>query len=260
MKLQNKVSVITGSTSGLGYGIAEKFASEGSDVVIIGRRVEQGQKIATEIEKKYSVKALFVQMDVSDEKMVEDGFAKIIDTFKKIDILVSNAGIQIIHPFEDFPFNEWKKLIDIHLHGSFLTSQAAMRAMKKTGGGRIILMGSVHSFEASIKKAAYIASKHALLGMNRALAKEGAKFNITSNLIAPGFVKTPLVVKQIPEQAKLLGISEEDVVKKIMLGQTVDGEFTTIDDVSDVALFFVTFPTNALTGQSLIVSHGWNMS
>jgi 3-hydroxybutyrate dehydrogenase len=260
MKLQNKVSVITGSTSGLGHSIAEKFASEGSDVVIVGRRVEQGQKIAADIEKKYSVKALFVQMDVSDEKMVEDGFAKIIDTFKKIDILVSNAGIQIIHPFEDFPFNEWKKLVDIHLHGSFLTSQAAMRAMKKTGGGRIIFMGSVHSFEASIKKAAYIASKHALLGMNRALAKEGAKFNITSNLIAPGFVKTPLVIKQIPEQAKLLGISEEDVVKKIMLGQTVDGEFTTLDDVSNVALFFAAFPTNALTGQSLIVSHGWSMS
>jgi 3-hydroxybutyrate dehydrogenase len=259
MKLQNKVSVITGSTSGLGYGIAEKFASEGSNVVIIARNPDQGQAIASDLAKKYSVKTLFVKMDVSDEQAVKEGFAKILDTFERIDILVSNAGIQIIHPFEDFPFDDWKKLVGIHLHGSFLTSQAAMRAMKQTGGGRIILMGSVHSFEASVKKAAYISSKHALLGMNRALAKEGAQFNISSNLIAPGFVKTPLVIKQIPEQAKLLGISEEEVVKKIMLGQTVDGEFTTIEDVADVALFFAAFPTNALTGQSLIVSHGWCM-
>jgi 3-hydroxybutyrate dehydrogenase len=131
--------------------------------------------------------------------------------------------------------------------------------IEKKNGGRIIVIGSVHSFEASKNKAAYVTAKHGLLGFVRAVAKEGAEHNISSNLIGPGFVKTPLVEKQIPEQAKTLGISEEDVVKKVMLGETIDGEFTTVDDVADVALFLAGFPTNALSGQSIIVSHGWHI-
>jgi 3-hydroxybutyrate dehydrogenase len=131
--------------------------------------------------------------------------------------------------------------------------------MYAKGSGSIIFMGSVHSKEASPLKSAYVTAKHGLIGLNKVIAKEGAAHGVRSNVICPGFVKTPLVEKQIPEQAKTLGISEDDVVKKIMLGGTVDGQFTTVDDVAQIALLFASFPTNALTGQSLVVSHGWFM-
>ena len=121
-------------------------------------------------------------------------------------------------------------------------------------------MGSVHSKEASPLKAPYVTAKHGLIGLSRVLAKEGAAYGVRTNVICPGFVKTPLVEKQIPEQAKTLGISEQEVVKKVMLGQTVDGEFTTMEDIAEIALFFAAFPTNALTGQSIVASHGWCMN
>jgi len=125
--------------------------------------------------------------------------------------------------------------------------------------GSIIFMGSVHSKEASPLKSAYVTAKHGLLGLSRVIAKEGGKKGVRSNVICPGFVRTPLVDKQIPEQARELGISEEEVISRVMLGQTVDGEFTTVDDIAEVALFFAGFQTNALTGQSLVASHGWFM-
>jgi 3-hydroxybutyrate dehydrogenase len=174
-------------------------------------------------------------------------------------VLVSNAGIQIVHKLEEFPFADWKKMLAIHLDGAFLTSKACLPYMYKQKSGSIIFMGSVHSKEASPLKSAYVTAKHGLLGLNKVIAKEGGLFGVRSNVICPGFVRTPLVEKQIPEQSKTLGISEDDVVKKVMLGGTVDKEFTTIEDVAEIALMFASFPTNALTGQSLVVSHGWFM-
>ncbi len=196
-------------------------------------------------------------MDVTDEKAVNDGVQKVIDTWGRIDVLVSNAGIQIVHRLEDFPYDEWKKVLAIHLDGAFLTSKAVLPHMYKAGQGAVIFMGSVHSKEASPLKSAYVTAKHGLLGLARVIAKEGAKYGVRSNVICPGFVKTPLVEKQIPEQARDLGISEEEVVKKVMLGGTVDGEFTTVEDVAEMTHTFAAFPTNALTGQSMVVSHGW---
>jgi 3-hydroxybutyrate dehydrogenase len=135
-----------------------------------------------------------------------------------------------------------------------------MRQMcNQAEGGSIIYMGSVHSKEGSLLKAPYVAAKHGLIGLAKVVAKEGASHGIRANVICPGFVRTPLVEKQIPEQARELGISEKEVVKNIMLKETVDGTFTTVDDVAEAALFFATFPSNALTGQSLVVSHGWFM-
>ena len=174
-------------------------------------------------------------------------------------MLVSNAGIQIVHPLEEFPFGEWKKMLAIHLDGAFLTTKACLPHMYKSGGGSIIYMGSVHSKEASFLKAAYVTAKHGLIGLAKVVAKEGAKHGVRANVICPGFVKTPLVEKQIPEQARDLGLTEEQVVKQVMLKETVDGEFTTTLDVAEVALLFASFPSNALTGQSLVVSHGWFM-
>jgi 3-hydroxybutyrate dehydrogenase len=160
---------------------------------------------------------------------------------------------------EDFPFEDWKKLLSIHLDGAFLTTKACIPHMYRRGGGSVIFMGSVHSKEASPLKAAYVTAKHGLLGLARVISKEGAAHGVRANVICPGFVRTPLVEKQVPEQAKALGISEKEVVERVMLGETVDKEFTTIEDVAEIALLFASFPTNALTGQSLIVSHGWFM-
>jgi 3-hydroxybutyrate dehydrogenase len=258
MKLKDKVAVVTGAASGIGKEIAKTFVREGAKVVIADLN-QQGADAAA-LELGGAGTALGVAMDVTNEAQVEAGMQKAIDAFGKIDILVSNAGIQIVSPLEEFPFDKWKLLLAIHLDGAFLTTRAALRQMYKQGtGGSVIYMGSVHSKEASVLKAPYVTAKHGLIGLAKVVAKEGAAHGVRANVICPGFVRTPLVEKQIPEQAKELGISEDDVVKKVMLKDTVDGEFTTVADVAETALFFASFESNALTGQSLIVSHGWSM-
>jgi 3-hydroxybutyrate dehydrogenase len=259
MRLKNKVALVTGAASGIGKKIAETFAAEGAKVVIADLDQKGSDAAAAELKGKGGG-AISVAMDVTDEKQVEAGFAKAIAALGGIDILVSNAGIQIVDPLDKFDFQKWKKLLAIHLDGAFLTTRAALRQMYKQGrGGSVIYMGSVHSKEASPLKAPYVAAKHALIGLAKVVAKEGAAHRVRANVICPGFVRTPLVEKQIPEQAKEFGISEDQVIKNIMLKNTVDGEFTTLDDVAQCALFFAGFGSNALTGQSLIVSHGWHM-
>jgi 3-hydroxybutyrate dehydrogenase len=173
---------------------------------------------------------------------------------------VSNAGVQTIAAIDELEFSRWKQLLAVHLDGAFLTTRAALRQMYWQGaGGSIIYMGSVHSKEASPLKAPYVAAKHGLLGLAKVVAKEGAEHGVRANVICPGFVRTPLVDRQIPEQARKLGISEKEVVTNVMLKDTVDRAFTTVQDVAEAALFFASFGSNALTGQSLVVSHGWFM-
>ena len=258
MKLDGKVALITGAASGIGHGIAKTYVGEGARVVIADLNAAGAAKAAEELGGKET--AIGIAMDVTKEDQVNEGVEQTVKAFGRIDILVSNAGIQIVHPIEEFPFADWKKMLAIHLDGAFLTTKACVKHMYPQKSGALIYMGSVHSHEASPLKAAYVAAKHGLLGLARVLAKEGAAHNVRANVICPGFVKTPLVEKQIPEQAKELGISEERVIKEIMLAETVDKEFTTIEDVADVALFLAAFKTNALTGQSICVSHGWHMS
>lgn len=256
MKLSNKTAFITGAGSGIGKKIAETFAREGANIVIADFNMNAAEAAAKEI----GGKSLAVQMDVSDENQVDTGVAKAISTFGGIDILVSNAGSQFISPLDELPFAEWKKMLAVHLDGAFLTTRACLKNMYQRGkAGCIIYMGSAHSKEASVLKGPYVTAKHGLIGLCKVVAKEGAKHNVRANVICPGYVRTPLVDKQIPEQARTLGISEEDVIKKIMLKDTVDGEFTTTADVAEAALFFAGFESNALTGQSLLVSHGWSM-
>ena len=259
MRLDGKVALVTGAASGIGKRIAEVYADNGASVAIADLNLDGANATAAEIAKK-GVKAIGVKMDVTSEKDVDDGVASVVKQLGSVDILVSNAGIQIVNPIEKFPYADWKKLMAIHVDGAFLTTRACLREMYARGkGGSIIYMGSVHSKEASKLKAPYVAAKHALIGLAKVVAKEGAEHGVRANVICPGFVRTPLVEKQIPEQAKELGISEDDVVKKVMLKDTVDGEFTTVDDVAACALFFAGFETNALTGQSIVVSHGWYM-
>lgn len=261
MRLQNKVAIVTGAASGIGKEIANTYAREGAKVAIADLNLDAANAAAAELEAAYGKGcAIGVAMDVTNEQQVDAGTDAVVKAFGRLDILVSNAGIQTVMPFDQFDYGKWKQLIAIHLDGAFLTTRAALRYMYKLGnGGSIIYMGSVHSKEASVLKAPYVAAKHGLIGLAKVVAKEGAAHKVRANVICPGFVRTPLVEKQIPEQAKTLGISEEDVVKKVMLKETVDGEFTTVQDVAEAALFFAAFETNALTGQSLVVSHGWFM-
>lgn len=259
MRLDNKVAVITGAASGIGKEIAQVYTEAGAKVAIADLNLEQAQATADELNSQGG-SAMAVAMDVTKEDEVNRGIDAVAKKFGGIDILVSNAGIQIINPLDKLSFSDWKKLLSIHLDGAFLTTRAALKHMyagKK--GGSIIYMGSVHSKEASPLKGPYVTAKHGLIGLCEVVAKEGAEHHVRANVICPGFVRTPLVEKQIPEQAKELGISEDDVVKKVMLKDTVDGQFTTTEDVAQTALFFASFASNALTGQSLVVSHGWFM-
>lgn len=259
MNLNGKVCIITGAASGIGKAIAERYVADGAKVAIADLRLDAAKTTADELTKNGPGEAIGVEMNVTNEDQVNAGVQQVVDHWGTVDVLVSNAGIQIVHKLENFPYDDWKKLLSIHLDGAFLTSKACLPHMYKAGSGSIIFMGSVHSKEASPLKSAYVTAKHGLLGLCRVIAKEGAEHGVRANVICPGFVKTPLVEKQIPEQAKDLGISEEDVVNKIMLGGTVDKEFTTVEDVAEIAHVFAAFPTNALTGQSMIVSHGWFM-
>ena len=259
MQLRNKVAIVTGAASGIGKEIALRFAAEGARVAIADLNKQAAQAVADEIGAKGG-KAMAVAMDVTNEDQVNAGVAEVVRNWNGVDVRVSNAGIQIVHPVEEFPFAEWKKMLAIHLDGAFLTTRACLPYMQRAGrGGSIIYMGSVHSKEASVLKSAYVTAKHGLIGLAKTVAKEGGRHRIRANVICPGFVRTPLVEKQIPEQARELGISEEAVVKNVMLKETVDGEFTTVQDVAEVAVLFAGFESNALTGQSLVVSHGWYM-
>lgn len=259
MRLKNKVAIVTGAASGIGKEIALVYAKEGAKVAIADLNLAQANLVVEEI-KSLGGQAMAVTMNVTDEQQVNDGVDAVAKQFGGVDVLVSNAGIQIIESVDKLAFSDWKKMLAIHLDGAFLTTRAALKHMYASGkGGSVIYMGSVHSKEASVLKAPYVTAKHGLIGLCEVVAKEGAAYNVRANVICPGFVRTPLVDKQIPEQAKELGISEEDVIKKIMLKNTVDGQFTTTDDVAQTALFFASFASNALTGQSLIVSHGWFM-
>jgi 3-hydroxybutyrate dehydrogenase len=259
MRLKGKSAIVTGAASGIGKEIAVLFAREGASVAIADLDKDAADAVAAEIAKRGG-KALGIAMDVCDEAAVNAGVAATDKTFGGVDILVSNAGIQIVNQVEEFTLADWKKMLAIHLDGAFLTTRACLPHMYKSGrGGSVIYMGSVHSKEASKLKAPYVTAKHGLIGLARVVAKEGAEHGVHANVVCPGFVRTPLVDKQIPEQAKELGITEEQVIKDVMLKDTVDGEFTTAADVAQATLFFAAFPNNALTGQSLIVSHGWFM-
>jgi len=258
MELNGQVAIVTGAASGIGRAIAHRFARAGARIVVADLDQTKAAATAREIDAD-SARSMGLAMDVTDEKAVNDGVAEVVSRFGGVDVLVSNAGVQIVHPLEEFSYAEWKRMLAIHLDGAFLTTRACLPHMYNAGRGSLIYMGSVHSKVASVLKAPYVTAKHGLIGLAKTMAKEGASHGVRANVICPGFVRTPLVDKQIPEQSRALGISEDDVIRKVMLKDTVDGEFTTLDDVAEIALLFASFPSNALTGQSLLVSHGWFM-
>src|SRR5712671_3321213 len=221
-RLQGKVAFVTGAASGIGRAIAERYLREGARVAIADI------KGAEDAARSLGRDAIGVQMDVTNEKQVEEGVAQVAARFSGVDILVSNAGVQHISALVDLEFADWRRMLAIHLDGAFLTTRACLRRMRDQGrGGSIIYMGSVHSVEASPLKAPYVTAKHGLMGLCRTVAKEGAAHGVRANLIGPGYVRTALVEKQIPEQARNLGISEADVVKNVMLRGSLNGTLTT---------------------------------
>ncbi|MGO2134356.1 3-hydroxybutyrate dehydrogenase [Marinobacter sp.] len=258
MRLENRVALITGAGRGIGRAIAEHYGREGARVAVADITLESAQEAVDAIEKAGGT-AMALAMDVTDETAVDTGVAAIVKAWGGLDIAVANAGIQHIDAVHKLAYADWRRVMNVHLDGAFLVTRAALKQMYAGGGGSMLYMGSVHSLEASPLKSPYVAAKHGMLGLCRAVAKEGAEHGVRSNIICPGFVRTPLVDKQIPEQAKELGLSEEDVISKVMLKNTVDGKFTTLEDVSEVAVHLAAFPSAALTGQSIVVSHGWHM-
>jgi len=259
MTLTNKTAIVTGAASGIGKEIARQFFAAGASVAIADLNADAAAATARELDPT-GARTIAIAMDVSNEREVDAGIDEAAARLGGVDVLVANAGIQIVQPVDQFDFADWKRLLAIHLDGAFLTTRACLRHMyAQQRGGAVIYMGSVHSKEASPLKAPYVTAKHGLIGLAKVVAKEGAAHGVRANVICPGFVRTPLAEKQIPEQAAKLGISEADVVSKVMLKDTVDGEFTTTDDVARTAVFLAAFPTNALTGQSIVVSHGWFM-
>lgn len=255
--LSTKVAIVTGASKGIGYGLAEKLASIGVNIAVVD--IAGFAEAAAALQKKYGVECIGVKIDVSDEVNVQEGISAIFKHFGHIDILVNNAGVQHIAPITEFDTKAWNFVTSIQIDGTFYMVRECMKVMKQTKtGGRIINIGSVHSFVASANKVAYIASKHALSGITKSIAVEGAPYNIAGNLVSPGYVLTDLVKKQIPERMRAEGKTEQEVVKS-MLKETIDGEFTTIEEVADAVVFFAGAKTLAYSGQSLIVSHGFVM-
>lgn len=256
--MSKKTVLITGAGSGIGQALALAFANADYHVIVTDLQLAAAQQTLELIHAQSGTASAF-EMNVTQEPQVQQVFTQVQNQFGKLDCLISNAGIQIIKPVAELDLANWQKMLDIHLTGAFLCTREALKLMYPNNYGRIIYMGSIHSKLASPWKAPYVTAKHGILGLCRTVAKEAATHQVAANVICPGFVKTPLVEKQIPEQAKTFGISEEDVVKKVMLGQTVDAEFTTVEEICETALFLANYPNLGLTGQSLMLTHGWGM-
>lgn len=253
---ENKTALITGSTSGIGLGLAEEFAKAGYNVVFNGLE-ENGGEIAAQIGEKYGVGTFFSSANMMDPEQIRQMVSKAEATYGKIDVLVNNAGVQHVSPIEEFPESRWDLIIGVNLSSAFHTAKAVWPGMKKRGFGRIINIASAHGLRASEFKSAYVAAKHGMVGLTKVLGLEGAGHNITCNAICPGYVRTPLVEKQIKDQAKSHGISEQEVVEKVMLKKQAVKDFVTIELLAQVALMLAAETANTITGSAIPVEAGW---
>lgn len=259
MRLRDKTAIVTGGSGGIGHAIVERFVEEGCKVVIADINREVMASCSAALNKRLGEVTFPVYMDVSDEAGVETAFDESLKKLGKLDILISNAGIQHLAPITEFDYRQWQRVLKINLDGCFLTAKRAMEEMKKTGGGTIVFTGSLRSKIGGSQNSAYVAAKHAVLGFNRVVATEGAQYNIRSNVMCPDYILTDLVEKQIAKYMRERNMTRDEVIRTILLPETVDGQFSTLEDMAEVALFFAAFPSNALTGQSLMITHGWYM-
>lgn len=256
--LKSLAAVITGSTSGIGLGIARALAESGADVMLNGfGDKDEIEKIRAEIETDFGVKALYDGANMTKPEEIAGMIARAEKAFGKLDILVNNAGIQHVSPIESFPIEKWDAIIAINLSSSFHTTRAAFAGMKERKFGRIINIASAHALVASPFKSAYVAAKHGIMGLTKTVALEGAEFGVTCNAICPGYVKTPLVEKQIPDTAKARGMTEEEVIQKVILEAQPTKKFVGIDEVAALAVFLAGPNGGSMTGAAYQIDGGW---
>lgn len=253
-----KTVLITGSTSGIGLGIAREFAKTKNYNIVFNGLENNGAEIAASVGKEFGIQVLF---NAANMLHPEELRAMVLEADKKfggIDVLINNAGIQHVSPIEDFPDEKWLAIIGINLNSAFYLSKAVWPGMKSRNFGRIINIASAHGLVASEFKSAYVASKHGIVGFTKTLALEGAPFNITCNAICPGYVKTPLVEKQIADQAKAHNLSETEVVNKVMLVKQAVKEFVSVETLGQMALLLASDNSNTITGTAIPIDGGWN--
>ena len=256
--LTGKNAVVTGSTSGIGLAIARALAKNGANVMINGlRNPAESEAIRKSIETDFSVQALFSSANMLKSDQIAGMIAEAEQAFGSVDILVNNAGIQFVSPVEDFPDDKWEAILAINLSAAFHSIKAVVPGMKQRGWGRIINTASAHALVASPYKSAYVAAKHGIAGLTKTIALELAEFGATVNAIAPGYVWTPLVEKQVADTAKAHGISEEEVRQDVMLQSQPTKKFVTVDEIAAVAVFLCSDGAASITGSILPVDGGW---
>jgi 3-hydroxybutyrate dehydrogenase len=256
--LEGKVSLVTGSTSGIGLGIARALAAAGSAVVLNGfGKPEDIAEARARIGSEFGVKVDYSPADMSKAQPIADMIAKTLADFGRLDVLVNNAGIQHVAPLEQFPIEKWDAIIAIDLSSAFHTTRAVLPSMRKNKFGRIINIASAHGLIASPFKAAYVAAKHAIVGLTKVTALETAEANITCNAICPGYVYTPLVEAQIDAQAKTHGIPREQVIHDVLLAQQPNKRFATVDELGALSVFLTSDAAASITGIALPVDGGW---
>ena len=256
--LKGKTALVTGSTSGIGRGIAEALAAQGANVVLNGfGRADEIEALRGRLAGDHGVAARYDGADMTRPAEIEAMIARAVAEFGAVDVLVNNAGIQHVAPIDEFPVEKWDAIIAINLVASFHTIRSALPAMKKRRWGRVINIASAHALVASPYKSAYVAAKHGVAGLTKTVALEVAEQGITVNAICPGYVRTPLVEKQIPDTARARGITEEQVVKDVLLAAQSTKQFVTVDQVASLARYLASDEAASITGAILSVDGGW---
>ncbi|MGH1453694.1 MAG: 3-hydroxybutyrate dehydrogenase [Paracoccaceae bacterium] len=254
MSLKGKTAIITGSTSGIGLGVAHELARQGANVVINSfSNTDADHAIAKEIADSFGVTATYIQADMSKG----DQCRALIEKAGGCDILVNNAGIQHVAPIDEFPVEKWDAIIAINMNSAFHTTAAALPVMRERGWGRVVNIASAHGLTASPFKSAYVTAKHGVVGMTKVVALETAKEDITANAICPGYVLTPLVEAQIPDTAKKYDMTEEEAIEKVILDRQPSRQFATVEQIGGTAVFLCSDAAAQITGTTISVDGGW---
>jgi len=258
MTTHQKSAVVTGSSSGIGLGIAKGFAEAGINVMMNGIEPrEQIQPVCDQLSEAFGVKVAYEPANMMTPAGAQELIDAADDEFGKVDVLVNNAGIQFVSPIEDFPDEKWAAIIALNLSAAFFTTKAVAAGMKERGWGRIINIASAHGLVASPYKSAYVAAKHGILGLTKTVALELAEHGVTANAICPGYVWTPLVEKQIPDTAKARGMTEEQVKRDVLLAAQPTKQFATVEEMAALAVFLCSDAAASITGTALPVDGGW---